>query len=147
MAALSDLGATIVGVLTEEGIDHYAVAVKGPEGNEFASTDGGQSQPDVSTQQPGEDAGPAPCREESRPSGLNYYSRRRRRQDPLNQGVCAFSGTSPALWASAKIRRFQARLARRLAGRRRMVHGRRGACRRTDYGCLGRELCIDDCRW
>jgi uncharacterized glyoxalase superfamily protein PhnB len=32
---LSDLGATIVGVLSEEGIDHYAVAMKDPEGNEF----------------------------------------------------------------------------------------------------------------
>jgi hypothetical protein len=32
---LSDLGATIVGILTEEGIDHYAVAMKDPEGNEF----------------------------------------------------------------------------------------------------------------
>ena len=32
---LSDLGATIVRVLSEEGIDHYAVAMKDPEGNEF----------------------------------------------------------------------------------------------------------------
>jgi hypothetical protein len=32
---LTDLGATIVRVLTEEGIDHYAVAMKDPEGNEF----------------------------------------------------------------------------------------------------------------
>jgi hypothetical protein len=32
---LSNLGATIVGDLTEEGIDHYAVAMKDPEGNEF----------------------------------------------------------------------------------------------------------------
>jgi hypothetical protein len=32
---LSDLGATIVGVLSEEGIDHHAVAMKDPEGNEF----------------------------------------------------------------------------------------------------------------
>ena len=32
---LSDLGATMVGILTEEGIDHYAVAMKDPEGNEF----------------------------------------------------------------------------------------------------------------
>ncbi len=32
---LADLGATIVGVLYEEGIDHYAVAMKDPEGNEF----------------------------------------------------------------------------------------------------------------
>ena len=32
---LSDLGATVVRVLSEEGIDHYAVAMKDPEGNEF----------------------------------------------------------------------------------------------------------------
>ena len=32
---LSDLGATVVGALSEEGIDHYAVAMKDPEGNEF----------------------------------------------------------------------------------------------------------------
>jgi hypothetical protein len=32
---LSDLGARMVGVLREEGIDHYAVAMKDPEGNEF----------------------------------------------------------------------------------------------------------------
>jgi Glyoxalase-like domain len=32
---LADLGATMVGVLSEEGIDHYAVAMKDPEGNEF----------------------------------------------------------------------------------------------------------------
>jgi hypothetical protein len=32
---LSDLGGTIVGALTEEGIDHYGVAMKDPEGNEF----------------------------------------------------------------------------------------------------------------
>ena len=32
---LAALGATIVGVLQEEGIDHYAIAMKDPEGNEF----------------------------------------------------------------------------------------------------------------
>src|SRR5690348_7737710 len=32
---LSDLGATMLGALTEEGLDHYAVAMKDPEGNEF----------------------------------------------------------------------------------------------------------------
>jgi hypothetical protein len=32
---LSDLGAIVVGALSEEGIDHYAVAMKDPEGNEF----------------------------------------------------------------------------------------------------------------
>jgi hypothetical protein len=32
---LSDLGATMVGALSEEGLDHYAVAMKDPEGNEF----------------------------------------------------------------------------------------------------------------
>jgi hypothetical protein len=32
---LADLGATIVGVLSEEGVDLYAVAMKDPEGNEF----------------------------------------------------------------------------------------------------------------
>jgi Glyoxalase-like domain len=32
---LANLGATIVGVLQEEGIDHYAIAMKDPEGNEF----------------------------------------------------------------------------------------------------------------
>jgi glyoxalase superfamily protein len=32
---LVDLGATIVGVLSEEGLDHYAVAMKDPEGNEL----------------------------------------------------------------------------------------------------------------
>jgi hypothetical protein len=29
------LGATLVAVLQEEGLDHYAVAMKDPEGNEF----------------------------------------------------------------------------------------------------------------
>ena len=32
---LAALGATIVGVLQEEGIDHYGVAMEDPEGNEF----------------------------------------------------------------------------------------------------------------
>ncbi len=32
---LADLGATIAGVLAVDGIDHYAVAMKDPEGNEF----------------------------------------------------------------------------------------------------------------
>ena len=32
---LSDLGATMVAILTEDGVDHYAVAMKDPEGNEF----------------------------------------------------------------------------------------------------------------
>jgi Glyoxalase-like domain len=32
---LSVLGATMAGVLSEEGIDHHAVAMKDPEGNEF----------------------------------------------------------------------------------------------------------------
>ena len=32
---LSDLGATLIGGLTEEGLDHYAVAMEDPEGNEF----------------------------------------------------------------------------------------------------------------
>ena len=32
---LSDLGAKLVGVLSEEGLDHYGVAMKDPEGNEF----------------------------------------------------------------------------------------------------------------
>jgi hypothetical protein len=32
---LSDLGATLIGDLSEEGLDHYAVAMRDPEGNEF----------------------------------------------------------------------------------------------------------------
>jgi hypothetical protein len=32
---LAALGATITSVLQEEGLDHYAVAMKDPEGNEF----------------------------------------------------------------------------------------------------------------
>lgn len=32
---LADLGATVVGVLQQEGVDHYAMAMKDPEGNEF----------------------------------------------------------------------------------------------------------------
>jgi hypothetical protein len=32
---LTDLGATIVRVLEQDGLDHYAVAMKDPEGNEF----------------------------------------------------------------------------------------------------------------
>jgi hypothetical protein len=32
---LSGLGATITGALPEEGMDHYAVGMKDPEGNEF----------------------------------------------------------------------------------------------------------------
>jgi hypothetical protein len=32
---LADLGATITVVLHEEGLDHYAVGMKDPEGNEF----------------------------------------------------------------------------------------------------------------
>lgn len=32
---LVDLGATVVRVLFQDGLDHYAVALKDPEGNEF----------------------------------------------------------------------------------------------------------------
>ncbi|MGA3154272.1 MAG: VOC family protein [Streptosporangiaceae bacterium] len=32
---LADLGAVLIGVLNAEGLDHYAVAMKDPEGNEF----------------------------------------------------------------------------------------------------------------
>ncbi len=32
---LSDLGATVTGALSEEGLDHYAVGMRDPEGNEF----------------------------------------------------------------------------------------------------------------
>lgn len=32
---LVDLGATIVAVLAQDGLDHYAVAMRDPEGNEF----------------------------------------------------------------------------------------------------------------
>lgn len=32
---LADLGATVVRVSEEEGLDHYAVAMNDPEGNEF----------------------------------------------------------------------------------------------------------------
>lgn len=32
---LAELGATLVGPLSDEGIDHYAVAMRDPEGNEF----------------------------------------------------------------------------------------------------------------
>ncbi len=32
---LAGLGAAMVGVLEDEGIDHYGVAMKDPEGNEF----------------------------------------------------------------------------------------------------------------
>ena len=32
---LAGLGATVVRVLAEEGLDHYAVAMNDPEGNEF----------------------------------------------------------------------------------------------------------------
>jgi hypothetical protein len=32
---LADLGATVFGALTAEGLDHYAVGMKDPEGNEF----------------------------------------------------------------------------------------------------------------
>jgi hypothetical protein len=32
---LAALGATVIGGMTEEGLDHYAVAMKDPEGNEF----------------------------------------------------------------------------------------------------------------
>jgi hypothetical protein len=32
---LAALGATVVGVIPDEGLDHYAVAMKDPEGNEF----------------------------------------------------------------------------------------------------------------
>lgn len=32
---LASLGATITGALSEEGLDHYAVGMKDPEGNEF----------------------------------------------------------------------------------------------------------------
>ncbi|HEV2891232.1 MAG TPA: VOC family protein [Frankiaceae bacterium] len=34
-ARLAALGAELVGVLDSEGLDHYAVAMKDPEGNEF----------------------------------------------------------------------------------------------------------------
>ena len=32
---LAELGATITGAMSTEGIDHYAVAMADPEGNEF----------------------------------------------------------------------------------------------------------------
>jgi hypothetical protein len=32
---LADLGATVTGALSEDGLDHYAVGMKDPEGNEF----------------------------------------------------------------------------------------------------------------
>jgi len=32
---LAGLGAAMAGVLEDEGIDHYTVAMKDPEGNEF----------------------------------------------------------------------------------------------------------------
>jgi hypothetical protein len=32
---LADLGAVLVDVLNTEGLDHYGVAMKDPEGNEF----------------------------------------------------------------------------------------------------------------
>ncbi|TCO47346.1 VOC family protein [Actinocrispum wychmicini] len=32
---LADLGATMVGAMSTAGLDHYAVAMKDPEGNEF----------------------------------------------------------------------------------------------------------------
>jgi Glyoxalase-like domain len=34
-ARLAGLGATVSGALPEEGLDHYAVGMKDPEGNEF----------------------------------------------------------------------------------------------------------------
>jgi hypothetical protein len=35
VARLAGLGAEFAGVLNTEGLDHYAVAMKDPEGNEF----------------------------------------------------------------------------------------------------------------
>ena len=32
---LTDLGATLTGALSTDGLDHYAVGMKDPEGNEF----------------------------------------------------------------------------------------------------------------
>jgi hypothetical protein len=32
---LADLGATITGALSADGLDHYAMGMKDPEGNEF----------------------------------------------------------------------------------------------------------------
>ena len=32
---LTDLGATFTGALSADGLDHYAVGMKDPEGNEF----------------------------------------------------------------------------------------------------------------
>jgi hypothetical protein len=32
---LTDLGATFTGALTADGLDHYALGMKDPEGNEF----------------------------------------------------------------------------------------------------------------
>jgi hypothetical protein len=32
---LTDLGATLTGALSEDGLDHYAVGMTDPEGNEF----------------------------------------------------------------------------------------------------------------
>lgn len=32
---LAELGATITGALTAESLDHYAMGMKDPEGNEF----------------------------------------------------------------------------------------------------------------
>jgi Glyoxalase-like domain len=57
---LSDLGATMVGVLSQESIDHYAVAMKDPRATNSTSTDGSHSRRDVLTKRPGEDAEPSP---------------------------------------------------------------------------------------
>jgi hypothetical protein len=32
---LADLGATLTGALSADGLDHYAIGMKDPEGNEF----------------------------------------------------------------------------------------------------------------
>jgi Glyoxalase-like domain len=56
----SDLGATMVGVLSQESIDHYAVAMKDPRATNSTSTDGSHSRRDVLTKRPGEDAEPSP---------------------------------------------------------------------------------------
>lgn len=32
---LTDLGATLTGALSQDGLDHYAMGMKDPEGNEF----------------------------------------------------------------------------------------------------------------
>jgi hypothetical protein len=120
---LADLGATMVAVLGEERIDHYAVAMKDPRATNSTPTDASHSRRGVLTERPGEDAEPSPKpRNSSWSTGLDACSfstrhdprrrwwirpspppRRTRRWEPAPVRISTRNGTPPSLVLSVGL--------------------------------------------